>query len=295
MAIELHHACAKTVTHSDPQGLVPSTATATLYGPDGTVLQSPSVVIDDFTSAIAAGSTRNVLVLTSVAGAVVGRRYRVLSYGVGYVVAMATVDGATNMVTLTAALPEDPEVGGAVNGLTMSATLAPCGEAKVGAGYRLDWQFSEIVGTASTPGFYSQSVAIVRWVWTPPASAASVRDYISSAFRQKKADDYCKVIAERANTRIDRAVVATGRRPYLYGDSDVWSAAGFAALRLELALEGLIPAGSNTGIFQDQLRRELDGEIRTVISSLQDYDKDNSGTIDAQEAKGLWWSVETTR
>lgn len=291
MALELHYAVALAVAHADPQGLLPTTAGATLYAPDGSVVQSLTVTKPAFTSAVADGSTRNVLILSSVSGVVVGQRYRVISAGVLSVFTVAAVDPANKTVTLLSALQDVPATGSAVAGLTMTASLAAPGEARIGTGYRLDWQYSD----SATPGFYSQSVVIVRWKWTPPASAASVRDFVQTAFRLKKDPEYCSKLAGQANDRIDRAVLATGRRPHLYGDHDVWTAAGAAAVRYELALDNLIPQGSNVGLYQDQLRRELDNEIKLIISSLQDYDRNADGAIDPTETKGLWWSVETTR
>ena len=291
MALELHHAVALAVAHEDPSGIVPTTATATLYAPDGSVVQTLTVTKPAFTSAVADGSTRNVLTLSSVSGVVVGQRYRVISAGVLSVFTAAAVDPANKTVTLVSALQEVPATGSAVAGLTMTASLAAPGEVRVGAGYRLDWKYSD----GTTPGFYSQAVVIVRWKWTPPATVQEVREFAQTALRIRKPDEYFGQIADRANARIDRAVLATGRRPYLYGDHDVWTAAGSAAIRYELALEGNIPQGSNTGLYQDQLRRDLDNEIKLIISSLHDYDRNNDGAIDTTEAKGLWWSVETSR
>jgi hypothetical protein len=291
MALELHHAVALAVDHADPNGIVPTTASAVLYAPDGTVVQTLTVTKPTWTTTVASGTTRNVLTLAAVTGITVGAKYRVTSQGVRSVFTVAQVDAAAKTVTLVSALQDVPDTGSTVAALTMTASLAAPGESRVGPGYRLDWQYAD----GTTPGFYSQSVVIVRWKWSPPATVQSVREHLQTAFRIKKPDEYCGQIADRANSRIDRAVLATNRRPYLYGDHDVWTAAGQAAVRYELALDGMIPQGSNTGLYQDQLRRELDNEIKLIIASLQDYDRDNSGTIDTDEAKGLWWSVETTR
>jgi hypothetical protein len=292
MALELHYATACAVEHADPQGLVPSTAQAVLYAADGSVVQTCVVALPTWTTTVAAGTTRSSLVLASVSGIVAGRKYAVTSKGVVSVFTAATIDTAAKAVTLVGALQESPDVDSVVSDLTMTTSLAAPGESRVGSGYRLDWQYTN----GTTAGFHSQSVVIVHWKWTPPASAGAVRDFCATAYRSlRKPDEYFAQVAQRANDRIDRAVLATGRRPYLFGDHDVWSAAGMAAVRYELALDGQTPQGSNAGIYQDQLRRELEGEIKTIISSLQDYDRDGDGAISEPEQRGLWWSVETTR
>lgn len=291
MALELHHAVALAVEYADPTGCVPTTASAVLYDPSGSVVQTLTITKPTWTTTVVSGSTRNILTLAAVTGITVGSKYRVTSQGVRSVWTAASVDATAKTVTLVSALQDIPDTGSTVAALTMTGSLSAPGESRVGTGYRLDWMYSD----GTTPGFYSQSVVIVRWKWSPPATVQGVREHLQTAFRLKKPDEYCGQVADRANSRIDRAVLATNRRPYLYGDHDCWGAAGSAAVRYELALDGLIPQGSNTGLYQDQLRRELDNEIKLIISSLQDFDRDNSGTIDATESKGLWWSVETTR
>ena len=106
---------------------------------------------------------------------------------------------------------------------------------------------------------------------------------------------YWDQVATTANNRVREMVEATARRPHLYGDTNVFAHAGYEQMRLLLAQEGLVPRGSNPGIFEAQLSATFAEAMSQAISSLATYDKSNDGAISSDEATGMWFSIGTTR
>ena len=90
-------------------------------------------------------------------------------------------------------------------------------------------------------------------------------------------------------------IQGTGKRPNLYGDASLFDDAAMVWARFQLAREGLVPRGSNPGLFQEQLKAEFNTEMNTAINSLAFYDADEDGSIDSTEAKGQWPVITLSR
>lgn len=294
MALDLHYNTALPVTRWDSRGIVPTTATAVLRDAAGDTVETLTVTLPTATATLAAsGSTTDVLVTTSGIGtSYVGKYCDVTSDGVSQVFRIARVDG-TNVYP-SEPLAVVPDGSSTLTDLTMAATIAAPGETKIGANWRLEWLWDD----GTTEGFAADVVSVVRWKWEPPISARRVRKHIAHTYPatvDSREPDYWATIADEANEEIRKLVEATGRRPYLYGSSDVFARAGYLCAKYLLAGEGIVPAGSNPGLFQEQMRADWEREVARAISSLQMYDKDDDGEIDSDEAKGLWFSIGTSR
>ena len=293
MALEVHYNTALPVFHEPPDGVLATTATAVLREPDGTTLETLTVTKPTAGSrTVQAGSTSSALILSSVTGVTVGHRWRVTSDGVRHTFEVARVDGTT--VYPLEPLPIVPDTSSAVEPIRMSATIAAPGVAKIGTNLRLEWLYDD----GAVEGFGSDVVHVVRWKWNPPITAARIRQHLAYAFPavvDSREGQYWARIADEANEEVRKMVQATGRRPHLYGDPDAFQRAGLLSAKHLLAGEGIVPPGSNPGIFMEQMRADFEREAGRVISSLSMYDGDNDGTIDKQEARGLWYSIKTVR
>ena len=293
MALEVHYATALTVWHEPLDGVLATTATAVLRKPGGTTLETLTVTAPTAGSrTIAAGSTADALIVSSATGVTVGHRWRVTSDGVRHVLTVARVDGTT--VYPMEPLAVVPDTGSAFEPIRMTATIAAPGESLIGANYRLEWLYDD----GTTEGFGSDTVNVVYWKWDDPVTGARIRQYVSHQFPsvlQRREPAYWDQVAADACAQIRAAVESAGRRPYLYGDTDVFARAGYECARWMLAKEGLVPRGSNPGIFEAQIRAEYDREMMQALSSLAQYDRNNDGAISSDEARGMWWSIGTSR
>ena len=293
MALEVHYNTALPVYHEPATGILATSASAVLREADGTTLEALTVTKPAAGSrTIAAGSTASALVFSSASGVLVGERWRVTSDGVRQVFEVARVDGST--VYPLDPLAVVPDTSSAVEPIRMTAAIAAPGESKIGCNLRLEWLYDD--GTAE--GFGSDVVHVVRWKWNPPITAARIRQHLAYAFPavvDSREAHYWTRIADEANEEIRKLVQATGRRPHLYGDPDAFQRAGLLSAKHLLAGEGIVPPGSNPGIFMEQMRADFEREVSRVISSLAMYDDDNDGAISDTEARGLWFSIRTVR
>lgn len=293
MALEVHYSTALPVYHEPATGILATSASAVLREADGTTLEALTVTKPAAGSrTIAAGSTASALVFSSASGVLVGERWRVTSDGVRQVFEVARVDGST--VYPLDPLAVVPDTSSAVEPIRMTAAIAAPGESKIGCNLRLEWLYDD--GTAE--GFGSDVVHVVRWKWNPPITAARIRQHLAYAFPavvDSREAHYWTRIADEANEEIRKLVQATGRRPHLYGDPDAFQRAGLLSAKHLLAGEGIVPPGSNPGIFMEQMRADFEREVSRVISSLAMYDDDNDGAISDTEARGLWFSIRTVR
>lgn len=286
--VELQYDASTPVSHADTvEGIVPTSATATLYGTNGTAISAPTVTLSAISTTTAAGTSATALVVASAAGMAVGLPLVVTHQGVKYVVEIAKVDGTT--ITLGSALPVTVADGSVVKGLRMTASVAAPGVANVGAGLRLVWAYTD--GTNSRTVSYPASV--VRWQWQPPVSADDVREVIATSYGDKRSQAYCTKAADRVNQKIRAAILRTGRRPWLYLSAQSFSEAADKGIRYVLAEDGICQSGQ---IYEAQreTRFAFDDALTAAITATP-YDKDEDGTLSPVEIKPLGWSVQVSR
>lgn len=270
--IELKYDASTTISHFDAEGLVPTSATCTVYRPDGTVQALPAVTLSTISTHCNASSNATFLDLDSIAGITVGTKLAVTSYGVTYVVTVARIDGTH--AHLRDALPIAPQNNDVVRGLTMTASVAAAGSASVGGGFRIVWAYSNATSSAQA----AYQAAVVRWPWSAPVSGADVRSVLANTYQEKKSETFCDRIAQLVNERIRGAVQRTGRRPWLYLSGLVFNEAARQGIRYALAEEGVYPGGDAISA-QRELRFAFDDAIAAALTAAA-YDPNADGSTE---------------
>lgn len=282
MDLELLYDRNQVVTHADPAGLVPTSATLVLRRADGAELQTPVVTLPTTSTTIAlSGSTVLALVVASAAGLRVGEPIAVTSDGETYVATPAMIDGTT--VHLLAALPAVPDAGSPVKALTMRATLTAPGVAELGAGLQLEWRYSDSSGN---PGFATAEVAVVRWLWQPPLSSADVAELVATVYQTTRSEEFCRGVAERVSQKIRNGIEQTGRRPYLYVSPGAFAEVAQVGARWVLADMGIGLVGDLATLVREY-RFAFNDELGKVLGGLKGYDKDNDGTSDPTKHRNV--------
>jgi len=286
--VELQYDASTPVSHADTvDGIVPTSATVTLYGTNGTAISAPAVTLPTVSTSTAAGTTAAALVLVSVAGLTVGSHLVVTSDGVRYVVEIARLDGTT--VYLAAALPLVVDLGSAVKALKMTATVTAPGSAHIGAGLRLVWVFS----SATESRTVSYAASVVRWQWHSPVSAEDVREIVVTSYGDKRSQGYCQKVAERVNAKLKAKILQTGRRPWLFLSAQSFSEAADKGIRYVLAEDGICQSGQ---IYEAQreTRFAFDDALAAALLATP-YDANQDGQLNPAEIKPLGWSIQATR
>jgi len=276
------------IAHSDPAGIVPTSATCTLRRSDGTTLESPAVTLPTGATTIAAGTTALVLVLAA-GGAwlQVGVPIVVEVQGEAYVCTPARVDGAT--VYLVAALPVVPANGSPVKELLMTATIAAPGSTELGAGLRLEWRYS----SATKTGYASAEVAIVRWLWQEPISGAAVSDILATVYQTSRSEQFCRDVAGRVSAKIRNAVEQTGRRPWLFVSPGAFGEVAQVGARWVLADLGIGQVGDPAALLREY-RFAFNDELSKAVAGLKGYDVADNGTSDPSRLRNVV-AVRTVR
>lgn len=286
--VELQYDASTPVSHADTvDGIVPTSATVTLYGTNGTAISVPTVTLPTLSTTTQAGTTAAALVLASVTGLAVGHNIVVTSDGVKYICEVARIDTLT--VYLAASLPLVPDADSTVKNLRMTASVAAAGVANVGAGLRLVWVYSD--GTNSRTISYPASV--VRWRWQQPVSGMDVREVLAISYGEKRSQSYCDQVAERVNNKLRAKILQTGRRPWLYISAQSFSEAADKGIRYSLAEDGICQSGQ---IYEAQreTRFAFDDAVAAALLATP-YDKDADGQLAPTEVKPLGWSIPVTR
>ena len=284
--MEILKSTTPTVYYDDKIGRVATAATLKVYGPDGKVDQTIVATVPTDSSTIQAGTTTSSLILASSDGFGAGRLCKIRDLGVDYVAKVASVD--SNTINLAAALPVTPATGATVSALRMSATIAAITD--VGT-YRFEWNITDAEGSRTA----TQQVYVVNWMFDSPIAAIDVAEVIALTYGEQRQDVFCEHVVERVNNKIRRHLASTGRRPYLYGSSDLFKEAATTCIHWVLAESGFAPAGADISEWIRQMRIQFDQEIKQVISSMEVYDTDADGEFSADERKPHYWTVQTRR
>lgn len=286
MDIDLLYDRATTISHADPSGLVPTSATVVLRDKNGAQVQAPAVTLSTISTHCDPGSTATVLKPHSTAGIKVGQPLAVVSQGETYVVTPALVT-ATD-VHLEAGLPQHPSQNDPIYGLTMTASIAALGIGALGAGYQLEWRYQN----ATAKGYASSEAACVRWLWQPPISAGEIAELLASVYQTSRSEEFCRGVAERVNLKIRNAIEQTGRRPYLYVSPGAFAEVAQVGARWVLADMGVALLGDIATLVREY-RFAFGDELEKCIAGLKAYDSANSGSVQP-DARPLF-SIRSTR
>lgn len=279
------------VSHADAGGIVPTSATVTLYEPDGNAIESPTVTKPTLSTTTAAGTTASSLTLAAVTGILRGDLLKVTSDGIDYVVEVNNVFAATKIVTLMAALPAAPANGSAVKALRMTATFAAVGIAGIKANYRIVWVYTD----GTNPRQVGIAASVVRWPWVTPCNDWDVREILTDMKAGTRSDTFCSEVAEKSDQKIRAKILLTMRRPELYVSSQLFADAGRAAIRYELAQRGICFAGQSIYDAQTALRYAFDDQMASVITGLTAYDSNADGKITGLEIKPFGQTIQAVR
>lgn len=291
MAIELRHDQATALVLDAPDGIVATSATLTLYKPNGQVVEAPAVTVPTASTTVQAGSTDLDLVLASVAGLSPGQLVRITSHGVHHLRRIASISGTT--VQLLSALPEDAAAADVVKSLRLAATFAAPGASLLGANYSAEWTWTD----GTNKGSKRESVDVVRWPFVNPVGPQDVADILAQVYRDtSRPEAWCADIAGRAAEKIRLQLWARGERPHLYVDSGRFREAALTAVHWLLAESGYSPAGTDAETRQRNLRIQFAEEVALVVRSLAVYDGDGDGQAGGdQETARHFYSFAASR
>jgi len=269
-------------------GLVPASLTAKLYDRSSSLIVAGVVALPTASTTVVAQSAAYFDVVSS-AGMSAGDRLSITNDGVAYVRELARIESAaSDRLYLAADLPVALDTGDAVVGLTSTITFAAV-SATIGEGYRV-----ELVAT-DAGGVVERAVlgaAVVRWTWEQCA-AADVARVLSAVFQDERSRAFCVDVADRVNAKIEHALDATGRRPWLYsGASNLFSEVIQSGVRYVLADCGIAPTGDLVSILRE-MRFAFDDSLRAVVAGLREYDGDDDGETVANDRP--LYSIRTIR
>ena len=93
-------------------------------------------------------------------------------------------------------------------------------------------------------------------------------------------------LARRASDKVKREIQSSGAYAHLVGEPTSFKNAGLYALKLELAMMGIVPPGFDPGVYATTVQESLKAEIRQTLSSMTWLDKDDDGIVDSDEGMG---------
>ena len=280
MAIFLQQSKNSSVRWTPPRRAV--SAAATFCSPQGTVLETLSPALDTVSMAITAASNGFSGTATGTGTLAPGKSYW-LGDGTGNecLVRLGSVDGDNFVIDGQPAV--QCVVGGTLRGAEFTAAIAAASLATRGTYYRTEWT-PEMADTGEDET-YQQIAHVCRALFAPAMTAQRASEYAGGAFPsgvRTRPPSWFEEIATRASMRVERLLLKSARFPHLIGDHSLFEDAGTIALRLELALKGLVPSGFEPSTFQttqmDELKREID-----EATSMNWEDSNNNGVVEAPE------------
>lgn len=268
---------------------VATSASLTVYDSAGTSYQTPAVTLPSASTTIASASASKLeLRLTSTTGFTTGERVRVVCDGVTYAPRVARISGG--IAYLDTALPVTPQAGDPVAAIRLSATIAAGVEADIGLDYRLEWQWT----SATDAGHSVELLDIVRWPWTCPITADTVREHLATVFAvADRSDVWCQRVADRVSDMLQQDVRRAGRREHLLASADVFRELGNLAQTMVLAELGYAKGDDSVEAMR-AARYAYEDRLERVLGGLTYYDADNDGAVDDGEA-AAWMTFVTRR
>jgi len=287
--IELRTDQAVAFLWSDPDGLLPASLTAQLLDRSGGVLASGSVTLPTGSTTVH-GQHAAYFDVLSAAGFSVGDSIRVVSQGVTYVRELARIEphGGQYGFYLRSDLPVDVDAGDPVVDLTARITFAAV-SATPGDGYQIKITATDASGTVVHAYL---GAAVVRWSWQR-CSAENVADVLAAVYQDERSAAFCQSVADRVNAKIEHALDATGRRPWLYsGASNLFSEVIQAGIRYVLADHGIAPTGDLVSLLRE-MRFAFDDSLRVIVAGLREYDANDDGQT--EQGQQMLYSIPTVR
>lgn len=289
MAVELVQNEAKAVTFVPD--VRPASATLAFRAPGGATLAAPAVSVDSIGDAGAATvssvTDRTQLVVDDATGVVAGGWYWLAAQdGWGARVRVSEVDGTT--VYLDSSPPGTIEAGDTLHGMTLSATVPATATTARELNHRLDWSVTD---TGGTTHHYRQMADVVAMSFRDPVVPQDVASYVTAMFPGEATlwthGRYLE-ISERASRRVKSKLRASGDLPHRVGDQDALKDPGVDAMRVELAKDGLVPAGYDPASYMEQQEMALRRSLSEALANTW-VDADDDDAVDqAVETSSLF-------
>jgi len=189
---------------------------------------------------------------------------------------------------LAAEPPGSIQVNDDLYNLALVFDLTAAATADRDMNYKLEWTITNADTAEITK--HRTIVHVVRTQFRSACTAEEVQRYIASAYPSYATGldfGYLQAIAERASARVRLRVQSAGAYPHLIGDPDVFRTGdvGIHSLRVELASEGLVPAGYDPSQYREDSDRALSRSVHDTLRALQWVDTDDDGVVDAPEVR----------
>lgn len=262
----------------------PASAALAFVSPAGVSLSSPAVTLDPASRTIASVGDFSFTVAAGAGSIVAGRPYWLVNPTEGAALFRPSfVVG--NVVSYQDALAVTVTTSCLLYGATLSATIPSTALTTLGQWYQLRWAVTTAAGPVVS---YLESACVCRTVFLPPMSADIAARHAGYAFpgvAVNKRAEYWAGVADRSSRRVMQRILASGRMPYLVGDQILLQDAGMAAMRIELARDGLIPPGFDGTTFIDRMEQELKDQLEFSLAGTW-HDDNDDGKVDVAEFVG---------
>lgn len=259
-------------------------ATLAFKSPAGVLISSPSVTLDAVSRTLASVADFSFVVSSGAGTLAPNVPYWLGVSGKGEeLIMLSSVVGTTCAYSDRPAVT--PEASATLKGARLSATIPDTATATLDQYYQLAWTVTFADGGIET---FLESACVCRRVFLPPMTPSEAARHASYAFPNVSATrpaQYWQQVSERANARVEKRILASGRFPHLVGDQSLLRDAGFVALRIELARDGMIPAGFDGVQFLQTMEAEFKMELDLALSSNWN-DRNDDGAVETAEFNG---------
>ena len=186
------------------------------------------------------------------------------------------------------------KAGDTFHGARLTALIPSSATATRGRRYRAEWEITPVSGDVL---IVQQEIHVCRTLFRAAVLPDEAARFVSFAFASAGWDrpyGYWLDVAERASRRVTRSLAKSERFEDLIGDYNVFVEAGQCALRIELALEGLLSPGYDLTRYVREQDELLDTEVQTALSNCW-YDEDEDGTVDEDTEVAGFMSFDLVR
>jgi hypothetical protein len=271
----------------------PQTATCVFKSPDGSTLATITATVDNTSRTVASVSGLDV---TLDGNLVAGRHYWWTSGddGAGGSLVRCAQSDANVVRFVSPPAGSAIKAGDTISGARMTALVPSDATATRARRHRAEWTITPTSGDVT---LVQQEIHVCRTLFRAAVLPDEAARFVAFAFPSAGWDrpyGYWLDVAERASRRITRALGKAERFEDLIGDYNVFVEAGQCALRIELALEGLLSPGYDLTRYVREQGELLDIEVQTALSNCW-YDENEDGAVDEDAEVSGFMSFELVR
>jgi len=263
----------------------PSGVSCAVFKPtSSTAVATAAAVVSTVSTTVASSPDRDSLVVDDSTGITAGAWlwYESASWG-GVPIHVSEVVSATDTLHLESPLPGDAAAADLVQGLESTLAVGAAVLDERGANWRVE---ATITPADGSDVYVEQTIfhvvaQVFRGMTATEAYRFASGRYASRVLGWPPAR--AAELAQRATDKVRLEVQRSGAYAHLVGDDTLFRDALTIALRLELANEGLIPAGHDPGVYTQQQEAALPRAVGAAIGSMQWLDRDDDRTVDPSE------------